>query len=148
MSFCKKCGTEVTPEAEFYGNCGVILKPQPAQPSVTQIPPSQVPSKTPGMAICSNCGAALPVNVKFCQRCGVDRVSTSSTIQPKVEHSAAWYIAPIILTIIGGIIGYLVIKDDDPKMARNLFIIGLIMLVVSVIIFGYVLPSLYEGGLI
>lgn len=47
-----------------------------------------------------------------------------------------------------GIIGYLTIRDDDPKMARNLLIIGLIMSVVSVIIFGYVLPSLYEGDLI
>ena len=30
-----------------------------------------------------------------------------------------WYLAPIFLGILGGIVMYLVIKDDDPKMAKT-----------------------------
>lgn len=43
------------------------------------------------------------------------------------KHTAAWYVVPLLLGIIGGIIGYIVIKDDDPKMAKNLLILGTLM---------------------
>ena len=44
-----------------------------------------------------------------------------------------WYLAPIFLGILGGIVMYLVIKDDDPKMAKKGLIVGLILTAVSVI---------------
>ena len=49
------------------------------------------------------------------------------------SHSGMWYLAPIFLGILGGIVMYLVIKDDDPKMAKKGLIVGLILTAVSVI---------------
>ncbi len=54
------------------------------------------------------------------------------------KHTGAWYLVPLVLGIIGGIIGYIVIKDDDKKMATNLLIIGIIMTFVIPIVVGLV----------
>ena len=40
------------------------------------------------------------------------------------SHSGMWYLAPIFLGILGGIVMYLVIKDDDPKMAKKGLIVA------------------------
>ena len=43
------------------------------------------------------------------------------------NRSGAWYLLPIFLTIIGGVIAYCVIKDDDPKKAKNCLYLGIIL---------------------
>ena len=43
------------------------------------------------------------------------------------KRTMVWYIVPLLLGIAGGIIGYLVVKDDDPKMAKNLLILGILL---------------------
>ena len=48
------------------------------------------------------------------------------------QRSKAWYLLPIFLGIIGGIIGFFVLRRDSPKMARNCLIIGIIMLVIGI----------------
>ena len=42
------------------------------------------------------------------------------------NHSGVWYLAPIFLGILGDIVMYLVIKDDDPKMIKKRLIANLI----------------------
>ncbi|MBA4462263.1 MAG: hypothetical protein H2B00_07090, partial [Nitrosopumilaceae archaeon] len=39
---------------------------------------------------------------------------------------------PIFLGIIGGIIGFFVLRRDSPKMARNCLIIGIITLAIGI----------------
>ncbi len=34
------------------------------------------------------------------------------------QRSGLWYLLPIVLGIIGGVIAWFVIKDDDPKKAK------------------------------
>jgi len=54
------------------------------------------------------------------------------------NHSDAWYILPIFFTIIGGIIAYYVIKDDDPKKAKNCLVLGILLTVITTTaIFGF-----------
>ena len=53
--------------------------------------------------------------------------------KPKRKPSKAWYLLPILLTWIGGIIGYLLMKDRDKKFAKRLLIVGIILAVVYVI---------------
>ena len=53
------------------------------------------------------------------------------------QRSKAWYLLPVFLGILGGIIGFFVMRHDSPKMARNSLIIGVANLVVGIII-GYV----------
>ena len=54
------------------------------------------------------------------------------------NRSGLWYLVPIIFGIIGGVIAWFVIKDDDPKKAKNCLKIGSIHLIID-IIFGFTL---------
>jgi hypothetical protein len=53
------------------------------------------------------------------------------------EHrrSGLWYILPILFGIIGGVIAYFVIRQDDPIKAKNCLKIGIVLLIID-IIFG------------
>jgi hypothetical protein len=50
-------------------------------------------------------------------------------------RSSLWYLLPIFIGIIGGVIAWFVIKDDDPKKAKNCLYLGLVLLAIN-IIFG------------
>lgn len=60
------------------------------------------------------------------------------------KRSNWWFLVPILLGLIGGIIAFFVLKRDDPKKAKNclylgvgLFIIGII---INLAIFGLAIP--------
>ena len=44
-----------------------------------------------------------------------------------------WYLLPIFVGMIGGIIAYLVIRKDDPRKAKNCIYIGLVMMLIGII---------------
>ncbi|MBN2202676.1 MAG: hypothetical protein JW700_00620, partial [Candidatus Aenigmarchaeota archaeon] len=48
--------------------------------------------------------------------------------------SKAWYLVPIFFGILGGIIGYFAVKDDDKNMANKLLILGIVLTILPVII--------------
>ena len=50
------------------------------------------------------------------------------------RRSSLWFLLPIIFNIIGGIIAYFVIKDDDPKKAKNCLYLGLILAVIPILL--------------
>jgi len=52
------------------------------------------------------------------------------------NRSGLWYLLPIILGIIGGVIAWFVIKEDDPIKAKNCLKLGLVLLIID-IIFGF-----------
>ena len=52
---------------------------------------------------------------------------------PERPRSNAWYLLPIFIGIIGGIIGYLAIRKDDPQKAKNCIYIGIVMMVIGII---------------
>ena len=47
-------------------------------------------------------------------------------------RSKAWYLLPIFIGIIGGLIAYFAVKNDDPKLGKNCLIVGIIVLVINV----------------
>ena len=55
---------------------------------------------------------------------------SSSTKRP----SKAWYLLPIFFGIIGGLVMYLVIKNEDRKMAKKGIILGIILTVVGFVL--------------
>jgi len=63
------------------------------------------------------------------------------------KPSAAWYLAPIFLGIIGSAIMWFVLKDEDhpdsPKMVKKGWIIGIVL---TVIMFAW-MPFTFLGGL-
>ena len=46
---------------------------------------------------------------------------------PERTRSNWWYLLPIVFSIIGGLISYFAIKNDDPKKAKYCLSVGLIM---------------------
>ena len=52
---------------------------------------------------------------------------------PQKSRSNAWYLLPIFVGMIGGIIAYLVIRKDDPHKAKNCIYIGIVMIVIGII---------------
>lgn len=54
----------------------------------------------------------------------------------KTAHkpSGAWYLIPLFLGFVGGLIGYLVVKDDDSEMAESLLLFGIMITIGSVIL--------------
>ena len=52
---------------------------------------------------------------------------------PERPRSNAWYLLPIFIGMIGGIIGYLAIRKDDPQKAKNCIYIGIVMMIIGII---------------
>ncbi len=43
------------------------------------------------------------------------------------RRSAWWFLLPILFNMIGGVIAYFVIKEDDPRKARDCLLLGIIL---------------------
>lgn len=50
------------------------------------------------------------------------------------RRSSFWFLLPIIFNVIGGIIAFFVIKEDDPKKARNCLYLGIILAAIPVLL--------------
>jgi len=51
------------------------------------------------------------------------------------KKSSLWFLLPIFFNVIGGVIAYFIIKDDDPSKAKNCLWLGIILFVIPIIIF-------------
>ena len=103
------------------------------------------------MVFCDNCGHVLKPTAKFCGECGTKAETTSQdtnqhsvdeTPPPKHGYQRApgndmgittsrpagriWYLLPILFGLVGGIIAWAIIKNRNPKRARNILILGII----------------------
>lgn len=56
------------------------------------------------------------------------------------RRSSWWFLLPILFNVIGGIIAYFIIKEDDPKKARDCLLLGAILTGIGIAIF--VIPIL------
>jgi hypothetical protein len=52
----------------------------------------------------------------------------------ETRRSGLWYLLPILMGIIGGVIAYFVIKQDDPIKAKNCLKLGIILLIINIIL--------------
>ena len=51
------------------------------------------------------------------------------------KRSSWWFLLPILFGIMGGIIAYFVIKEDDPKRARSCLYLGIILAAIWIALF-------------
>ena len=52
---------------------------------------------------------------------------------PEKQRSNAWFLLPIFLGLIGGIIAFFILRNDDPKKAKNCLYVGLVMMTIGII---------------
>jgi uncharacterized membrane protein len=55
-------------------------------------------------------------------------------LEPERQRSNWWYLLPIFLGIIGGIIAYFALRRDDREKAKKCMYLGLILLAVGIIL--------------
>jgi len=48
------------------------------------------------------------------------------------QRSRWWYLVPLLLAIVGGVVAYFALRRDDPRLARNCLVLGIALTVVSV----------------
>ena len=69
-------------------------------------------------------------------------------MHPEKPRSNWWYMLPIFLGLIGGVIAYFVIRRDDPRKAKNCLFIGIGLAIIGIILnilFAFELSQLEEG---
>lgn len=131
---CQICHFDNDSGARFCGNCGAAMQ-------VNSYPGATNAGTTSPYINCPNCGVANMPDSLFCESCGtqmarqaVSSVSSVSDGDSQVttqtsanKTSAAWWLLPILLTWVGGLIAWLVIREDDKAKARSLLILGIVM---------------------
>jgi hypothetical protein len=50
------------------------------------------------------------------------------------RRSSFWFLLPIIFNVAGGIIAFFVIREDDPKKAKNCLYLGLILAAIPILL--------------
>lgn len=63
----------------------------------------------------------------------------STTEQP---HSKAWYLVPLLFGILGGLVMYIGLKTDAPKMAKKGLIVSIVVTAASGLIY---IPLIFMG---
>ena len=53
---------------------------------------------------------------------------------PERPRSNAWFLLPIFLGLIGGIIAFFILRNDDPKKARNCLYLGIVLMIIGIIL--------------
>ncbi len=81
------------------------------------------------VTFCSKCGGELLENSVYCTKCGT-KVGESSLH----KRSRWWYLLPILFSIVGGVISYFIVKENDPVLAKNCLILGAILTIIGVVI--------------
>jgi len=50
------------------------------------------------------------------------------------SRSNMWYLLPIFVGLIGGIIAYWILRHDDPKKAKNCLYIGIVLAIIGIVV--------------
>jgi len=67
---------------------------------------------------------------------------------PEKPRSNIWYLLPIFLGLIGGVIAYFVLRTDDPKKANNCLYLGIVLAIIGIflnILIATQIPEIEEG---
>lgn len=95
-------------------------------------------------SFCTNCGEKIVPDSEFCTNCGnsmrgkpSQTYVNSSQLNQVPPVGRIWYLLPLFLGWIGGIIGYFLTKDRNPKRAKKILLVGIIPTIIGFgIVFG------------
>jgi uncharacterized membrane protein YvbJ len=98
------------------------------------------------VVFCISCGTEVTPDLKFCPKCGKDLQDSTnpSTLVDgqKRKRSRWWFLLPIFFDIVGGVIAYFVLREDDKKLAKNCLWLGIILSAIGIII-GIIFGALF-----
>jgi len=63
---------------------------------------------------------------------------------PEKSRSNLWFLLPIFLGLIGGIIAYFVLRQDDCKKAKNCLYLGIVLAVIGLVLNILILTQIPE----
>ena len=63
---------------------------------------------------------------------------------PERRRSGWWFLLPILGGLIGGVIAYFVLRQDDPQKAKNCLYLGIILAIIGMILNVIVLTQIPE----
>jgi len=63
---------------------------------------------------------------------------------PEKTRSNLWFLLPIFIGLIGGIIAFFVLRQDDPKKAKNCLYLGIILAIIGLMFNILVLTQIPE----
>ena len=52
---------------------------------------------------------------------------------PNKTRSNAWFLLPIFFGVIGGIIVFFILRQDDPQKAKNCLYLGIVFMLIGII---------------
>ena len=58
------------------------------------------------------------------------------------QRSNAWFLLPIFFGIIGGIIAFFILRNDDPRKARNCLYLGLAFMIFGILLNIFIAASI------
>ena len=64
------------------------------------------------------------------------------------SRSNAWFLLPIFFGIIGGIIAFFILRQDDPQKAKNCLYLGMVFMMIGIvfnIVIAASIPDLDSG---
>jgi len=67
---------------------------------------------------------------------------------PEKKRSNLWFLLPIFLGLIGGIIAYFVLRNDDPNKAKNCLYLSIVLAAIGIILniaLASQFPAIEEG---
>ena len=128
---CPSCQFDNESGARFCANCGSTIQ-------VTNDPAANKAVQ----AGCPNCGALNAPDSMFCENCGaqIGQQSVTGTSQTTIQTStnktsAAWWLLPFFLMWVGGLIAFLVVREDDKAKAKRLLIFGIVTTFVWIVLY-------------
>lgn len=62
----------------------------------------------------------------------------------KKEASAIWYLVPLLFGLLGGIVAYAAIKNDDPNKAEGCLWLGIGMTVMGILVASMTMGILFR----
>ncbi|MFB5647812.1 MAG: hypothetical protein ACE5RO_06725 [Candidatus Nitrosomaritimum yanchengensis] len=69
---------------------------------------------------------------------------TRFLMYPERRRSNFWFLLPIFLGLIGGIIAYFVLRQDDPNKAKNCLYLGIVLAIIGLMLNVLLLTQIPE----
>jgi len=93
---------------------------------------------------CYFCGKELPQGTNYCSSCDHETITDDPfKKKPTKKRPYLWYILPLLLGIVGGVIAYFILKNE-PKERKYCLIIGGVVNVIGFIVNWIIMENIFS----